>query len=59
MDQVKRLQEKGFTTSNYMELIKFFKDYNYSVKVPELAVGSWCNLVEETEKKKEVQRNKK
>ena len=65
-DKVKRLQDKNIPhqaelallPSSYMELIKFFEDYNYSVKVPELAVGSWCNMVEEPERKKDGQRNK-
>ena len=59
-DKVQKLKDKGvphqaeeaLLPSSYMELIKFFEDYNYTVKAPELAVGSWCNMVEEPERKK-------
>ena len=62
-ERVKKLREKqvdhaiedALLPSSYMELIKFFEDYNYSIKSPELAAGSWCNATVEpsaTEKKR-------
>ena len=65
-DKVQKLKDKGvphqaeeaLLPSSYMELIKFFEDYNYSVKSPEMAVGSWCNLVEEKDVTSKAIRNK-
>ena len=62
-ERVKKLREKqvdhaiedALLPSSYMELIKLFEDYNYSIKSPELAAGSWCNAIVEpsaTEKKR-------
>ena len=44
--------------STYMELVKTFEDYNYSVKSPELAAGSWCNMVTEEDPVDEKRRGK-
>ena len=42
-----------------MELVKLFEDYSYSVKSPELAAGSWRNMVTEPDPGDEKKRDKR
>ena len=61
-EKVKKLKEKqapheseeALLPSTYMELVKMFEDYNYTLKSPELAAGGWRNMMTESspEKKK-------
>ena len=45
--EVPHESEEALLPSTYMELVKMFEDYNYTVKSPELAAGSWCNMTTE------------